>query len=302
MNRRNRITLILTLIVLTNLFVINFIQSRNYIEEVELSKFVPFSEKNVLTKAYAEFKVTGDLPKIEGASAFYPFTASLVQTIYNKADFKEELCTLVSTGKAYEDILNGKADIVIVSEPSTEQKEMIKSSNVELEFVPIFTENLAIITNVKNHIENLRVEQIKAMYEGGIDAWDIVGGRKEAICTYKLEKNNGSQTCFENVTTKFKIDNCHFETKTMQDIITSVGKDKNGLCYAFCSYYNGMYKDKRTKIIDVNGKSIYDEDYPLQYDIYLIYDKNNPNENVKKIVDFLESRDGKVLIREIRGV
>ena len=54
--------------------------------------------------------------KIEAASAFYPFTSSLMQNIYGR----EDMVKLVSTSQAYSDIIKRKTDIIIATSPSEE--------------------------------------------------------------------------------------------------------------------------------------------------------------------------------------
>ena len=102
--------------------------------KLNISIFKPFSKNNVLIKAETNFILDDNLPKIEAASAFYPFAANLVQNIYNEDLYSNELLEMVSTSQAFSDIIDGKTDIIIVTEPSDEQIEEIQKSNVDLHF------------------------------------------------------------------------------------------------------------------------------------------------------------------------
>lgn len=222
--------------------------------------------------------------KIEAASAFYPFTSDLMQSIYGKSD----MVKLVSTSKAYSDIVNRKTDIIIATAPSEKQQEMIQKSNACLEYKLLYYEPLVIYLNKENNIESLSVEEIRNIYYNNIANWN----------TYQLEKNNGSQTCFENIVKNNEINKKHCEIQTMSEIIDRVAEDKYGIGYAFSSYYSKMYPNNNTKAIKVNEKSIEDSDYPLLFEVYLIYRTDNNNENISKIINLLETQECQELIKK----
>ena len=45
-----------------------------------------------------------------------------------------------------------------------------------------------------------------------------------------------------------------------------------------------MHPNNKTKAIRVNEKSIEDTDYPLLFEVYMIYRTDNKNENISKII------------------
>lgn len=210
--------------------------------------------------------------KIEAASAFYPFTCNLMKKTYGN----DNMVKMVSTSQAYNDIINKKANIIISTAPSEEQKNMIQKSNISLKYITLYNEPLAIFVNKNNNIDNLSIEQIQNIYYENNSNWN----------TYQLEKNNGSQTCFESIVKNNHLGNNHYEINTMPKIIDEVALDNNGIGYAFYSYYSKMHINNNTKIINVNGKKISDTDYPLLFEVYLIYrtDDNKNEENINLIM------------------
>ena len=133
--------------------------------------------------------------------AFYPLASKIVENIYSSENYTNEL-NWVSTAEAYGNIVNGKVDALIVSQPSKEQIELIKISNKNLKFVPFAKEALIFYVNEKNSIDSLTIEEIQKIYLGEYD---------KNITTYQLEKNNGSQTCFETIVENNTIDKKHIE-------------------------------------------------------------------------------------------
>ena len=287
------------LITIWLVFDIGIILLNNYRVLESIKKFEPFSENNSLLKLKTSLKIETNLPKIEAASAFYPFAADLVQNIYSEDLYSSKLLKMVSTSQAFSDIIDGKTDIIIATEPSDEQREEIQKSNVELQFKKIYLEPLAIILNKNNSIENLNIEQIQRIYYNDSSNWTEFGGNNTEIHTYQLEKNNGSQTCFENIVKNNTIGKNNHEINIMPKIIDKVGLDKNGIGYAFYSYYSKMYNNKNVKTININNTSIKSEDYPLLFEVYLIYRTDNSNNNIQKIINWLESDEGKNFIKVI---
>lgn len=293
---RNKKILIILLALIIILLICEFYlylemtYKKNMVIETNLEKFEPFSKNNILKKYEVDIKLQKELPRIKAASAFYPFAANFVQNLYNEDSYSKEVLQLVSTSQTFKDIISGKADIIIATEPSEEQKEMIKKSNVDLKYKTIYLEPLAILINKSNSIDNLYIDQIQEFYFDSNSSWN----------TYQLEKNNGSQTCFESIVKNNSLSKNHYEIKTMPKIIDKIAEDKKGIGYSFYSYYSKMYKNNDAKIISVNNKNIDEKDYPLLFEVYLIYREDNTNENISKIVDWLETEEGKEFIYNIK--
>lgn len=287
------ISVLLILIVIFLLFNIN-----RLLEKSNINNYEPFSENNVLFKQEESIKIKENLPKIEATGAFYPFAANLVQNLYSEQSYSKEILQLVSTSQAFSDIINGKTDIIITTGPSDEQKGMIRNSN--LEFKTLYLEPLAILLNKKNSINNLNIEQIQEIYYGSKSNWNEFGVNLKKIHTYQLRKNNGSQTCFESIVKDNKLGENHYEINIMPKIIDKIGLDKNGIGYALYSYYSKMYINNNVKIINVNDKEIKEVDYPLLFKVYLIYRNDNSNENISKIVDWLETEEGQKFIENVK--
>lgn len=240
---------------------------------------------SILTLYYA-ISVSNHKFNIEVASAFYPFAYSLAQNIYEQ----DNKVKLVSTAQAYNHVINGKVDVIIATAPSEEQEEMIQKSHISLDYKLLYYEPLVVFLNKENNIDNLSINEIQDIYYNNICNWN----------TYQLEKNNGSQTCFESIVKNNIIDKNHYELHTMPEIIDKIAEDKNGIGYAFNSYYSNMHSNSNTKAIKVNEKSIEDNDYPLLFEVYMIYRTDNKNENVSKLLNWLETENYQELVNSIK--
>ena len=258
---------------------------KHSLDVTQLNDFQPFltqSSQESLNKNI----IKENLPTIDASVAFYPLASKIVENIYSSENY---------TAEAYGNIVNGKVDALIVSQPSKEQIELIKISNKNLKFVPFAKEALIFYVNEKNSIDSLTIEEIQKIYLGEYD---------KNITTYQLEKNNGSQTCFETIVENNTIDKKHIEIKDMVTIIESVVYNPNSIAYAFNSFYTKVCNSSKLKLISINGveptkENIITKEYPLLYDVYFVYDEENSNPNLKIIEEWLLSEEGQELIKNL---
>ena len=265
--------------------------------KVETPKFVPFRENNILPHFPTTFKLADPSLRMHATSAFYPMFAGIIQNIFEPRDFAERV-TLdkVATPVGFQALAEGSIDLLCSTVPSEEQMRDLKLSKRKLEFVSICKEPLAFIVNKVNTIVNLTVTQVKDAYFGRVRNWSELNGPDIEVRTYQLEHGNGSQSAFEQMVRGNKIDKEHTEVHTMPGIIDKVALDKGGICYAYWSFYAKMYANKLTKMLKVNGEEITSKRYPLLFDVYLMFDSQNKNPNVARLVEYITSTEGKLMI------
>lgn len=296
---------IILLIIILFLILIVLILYKSIFNITDLSDFQPFinNAENVVRIKESTLKINTNLPTIDASVSFYPLASSIVEIIYDKKNYSNEL-NYVSTSLAYEKIINNQVDAVIVSEPSEEQKQMIENSNVNLKFVPFAREALIFYINNHNSVKSLTIEEIRKIYLGQINSWQEINGIDKNIITYQLEKNNGSQTCFETIVKDNIVDERHIEVNDMGKIIKKVALNKNSIGYAFNSFYSNVFNSSKLKLVNVNQvepnkENIVSGKYPLMYDLYFVYDENNPNKNLKLIEEWLLSEQGQNLVKDM---
>jgi phosphate transport system substrate-binding protein len=87
-----------------------------------------------------------------------------------------------SAAYGYSQFLDGQANLVMATRPMTadeQQRAAAKGIRVAEKFV--MNIGIAIITNVKNPVSSLTLEQLRDIYAGPISNWKAVGGPDEAI-------------------------------------------------------------------------------------------------------------------------
>ena len=267
------------------------------VKDISWEEFKPFSNSKYIKNIQIDLKIKENQPTIEAASAFYPLASGIVQNTFDKNSYKDEFLKMVSTNEAYEDLSEGKTDIIIATGPSKSQKELLEKSKKKINKIILYKEPLVIYVNNKNQINNISLDDIKRIYKENNINWNNFSETSGNIITYQLEENNGSQTCMQNVIGNNIINKCHKEIKTMPSIINKVGNNRNGIGYAFEQYYTRMHINKNTKKIKVNNFDSSNEEYPLLFEVYLFY--NEDSINTYELVNFLNSNSGKELVKKL---
>lgn len=99
-----------------------------------------------------------------------------------------------NTDPAYTKLINGETDLIIVTEPSSDELKRASDAGVELEVTPVVNEGFVFFTNVNNLVNGLSLKEIQDIYTDKITNWNQVGGDNAKIIAYQRPENSGSQT------------------------------------------------------------------------------------------------------------
>lgn len=282
----------------------------NQLKMIDVEKYLPFEEDSELarTGSSLKFEETDDLPVLDGAAALVPVYASVIDSCYpegcvtyeggtfsddntygeNFAD--DSVMQYQNTIRGYNAVVDGSVDLFFTAYPSEDQLEYAKSQGVELEIVPIGLESFVFFVNKDNPVSGLTVDEIRSIYRNEITNWNEVGGSNKLIYPITRVKGSGSQTTME----KF-MQGDMLERRSLFSIFGgSIG-------YSFRFYLSGLIANDNVKMLEVNGvypsaENIRNGSYPITSNFYVVYRKDNPNPNVKILVDWLLSDEGQALI------
>lgn len=268
-------------------------------KSIELDKYLPFVEDTELVKVDSKLQLTGDLPVIDGAAALYPIFSATVHAIYPEdcVDFDGENFTGESalqyrnTRGAYQAVVDGEVDIIFCAKPSVEQLAYAEEKSVELELVPIGKEAFVFIVNKDNQVDDLTDEEIRDIYAGEITNWSQVGGANKLISPLQRNQGSGSQTTMLSFMNGVKMP---------RDYNSFLG---SAIGFSFRFYVEGIVEDGGVKLLSVNGvypniENIKNDSYPVVNYFYAVYRKDNTNENIPIVINWLLSKEGQQMIED----
>ena len=270
--------------------------------------FRPFAEISAKEPSL-RFTFSDNLPVLDGATALYPVYASFVQTVYPKYYHKgiERLVLCSKTPGAYENLLQGKADIIFCFAPSVSQEKQFYDNGMNLKLVPIGREAFVFFVNKKNIVNNVTIENIQGIYSGKIKNWRKLRGSNQKIRAFQRPENSGSQTMLKKIMGNIPIMEPRKEniSSGMGDIIDQVAVYKNfsnAIGYSFLFYSTEMVKNDQIKLLSIEGiypsrETIQNGRYPFSDDFYAIYvDTGDKNENIELFIEWILSEQGQELV------
>jgi phosphate transport system substrate-binding protein len=325
-------------------------------EEINLMAYSPFGNwwyvNGVLT--YHESSVAklneestlnldGDLPRLDGATALYPLYSAFVRATYPApepnldiseyqpyGDFRRDdiepdhfLVICSRTAGAFENLIDGYADIIFLMGVSDEQRARAAERGLELVMTPIGHEAFVFFVNSRNQVTDLSTDDIRRIYSGEVTNWQEVGGttsasgRNNAIRAYQRPDESGSQTMLKQIMgdtplAPALLDEIFDTMMGMYERVANYRNYRNSLGYSFLYYIRDMIGENKVKFLSVDGiapthENIASGAYPFANNFYAITVKSggdylNPErtENIDKLLEWILSPQGQYLV-EVTG-
>ncbi len=282
-------------------------------EEVDLNKDKTDTSKIEIDKTPIFTKDT--YPKVDASLATQPLTNAFIKNFVGE-DVDTSKIEYTNTHPGYVNLINGKNDLIVVTEPSSEELALAKKKGVELEVIPVVKEGFVFYVNSNNPVDSLSIEQIQKIYTGEITNWSEVGGNDEKIVAFQRPENSGSQTGMLSLVMKgLKLMKPKTEDliETMSEIVNLVSNYDNGkasIGYSYYYYATTMYEDidksvaEGIKLLKINGvepndDTIGKEEYPLKTAYYIVMRKDEPEgSNARKLAEAMLSERGQAVAKE----
>ena len=293
MNQNKNIINILLIIIMI-LVVIGCVVSYLYFIEVEEEE-----KPNIIFNLENYPKVDGSIATLRIAEEFKSaLTGEKIENV-NIVHTKTE--------NAYENLINKKVDLILVTYPT--EKEIVKAqeAGIELEIFPIAKDALVFFTNKDNKVENLTINQIQDIYSGKITNWQNVGGENIPIIAYQRPNTSDSQkVMLTSVMQGIKMkdpETQNIDIWQLSNLITDYTNTQGALGYCL-NYYKILYDTEQLKFLTVNDiEPTYDNVktglYGLQTEYYAIIRKEEPeNSNTRKLLNAMLSNYGQSIIKE----
>ena len=255
-------------------------------EEIDLYQYQPFlPDTNAKSlDVPSDLRFDGNTPRLDGATALYPLYASFVRATYPEdaniygLNDAEVICS--RTGKAFENLLDGRADMIFLMGISEDQAAAAQNRGIELKITPIGREAFVFFVHRANTVSDLSVDGIRSIYTGETTNWREVGGSNDAIRAYQRPPNSGSQTMLEEIMNGLPLadaptENIYSTMGGMYQAVAHYQNHKNALGYSFRFYINDMIDEDNVKLLSIDGVaptalSIADKTYPFAHDFYAV--------------------------------
>ncbi|MFC0232220.1 PstS family phosphate ABC transporter substrate-binding protein [Bhargavaea ullalensis] len=278
--------------------------------EVDLFEYMPFDgNRTASLDGPASFRITEDVPVIDGATALYPVYAAFVQAVYPEKEYFPYEGEVMSnrTGQAYESLISGEVDLIFALGPSEAQRERAEAAGRKLVLTPIGREAFVFFVNRDNPVDSLTQAQLRGIYAGELTNWREAGGKRAKIRAYQRPADSGSQTALEDFMGDVPIMDAPTERTAdlMSGIIEDVSDYRNfggAIGYTFRYYSEEMVGNHDIKLLAVDGvkpgvDTVRSGAYPLTRELYAIT-AGTGNPNVAPFIDWILTEEGQALVEK----
>lgn len=257
-------------------------------------------------------KLTVDtMPKVDGALALEPFYDAVFASLLGiSADDAKLLVPCNNTPKAYQNLTDGKCDMIFCAMPSDEQVATAKAAGVEFEYHTILSGGFVFFVNKDNPVNSLTQEQLKGIVSGKITNWKEVGGEDLPILLYQRNEGSGSQTgLYRYVLPKDQVqepimDHIVSDMAGAIDVLLDYDNGRGAMSFSYYYYVVNMHSSNQIKLLAIDGVVPSDEtiakgEYPFLNFSQIVTRKDLPKDSiVRDIIAWVQSDNGAIIARE----
>lgn len=236
---------------------------------------------------------------IKGSTTVLPIAQKATEVFYQKTKIAVSLSG-TGSGDGIKSLIDGTCDIANSSrEIKKEEIELANSKGIKIKEITIAYDMIVPIVHPSNKINNLSIQQLKAIYDGSITNWKEVGGDNEKIVVISRDSSSGTFEVWESkVMNKTEVRADALLQASNGAVLTAVANNKNAIGYIGFGYLNNTIKMLWVNNIEPtieNGKSAV---YPLSRKLYIYVNESKISKPTQKYVDFLLSKEGQQIVKE----
>ncbi|SEO42987.1 phosphate ABC transporter substrate-binding protein, PhoT family (TC 3.A.1.7.1) [Amphibacillus marinus] len=164
----------------------------------------------------------------------------------------------------------------------------------------IAIDGIAIIVHPDNPVADLSIEQIQAIFSGGIVNWSEVGGDDEDIVVVSREEGSGTRGAFEDIVMgEEELVATAIIQNSGGSLRESVAADPNGIGYVSLGGLNDTVKGLQVDSVDPTAENVLAGDYTVSRPFNYVSNDSEPlSELAQAFLDFVLSGEGQNVVEE----
>lgn len=247
-------------------------------------------------QALAEDKIN-----ISGSTTVLPVVQSASEIFMKKNPDISIAISADGSGSGLKALAEGFTDIAMSSRKIKEAEvdSASKRGITPLE-IKVAIDALIPIVHPDNPVQELSMEQLKAIYSGEIKNWKELGGKNESVVVITRDSSSGTyETWYEVVMKKERISPRAQLQASNGGMAQAVHKNPKAIGYIGFGYLNDNIKAVKLNGVEASTATALDQSWPIARDLFL-YTKKEPGGSIKKLIDFLlNPAEGQKIVKEV---
>ena len=249
---------------------------------------------------YGALFAGGDFPVVDSSTARRPVTSEIYAFFCEGTGAGGSVPLCSTTHGAWLNIADGGADLALLAAPTQEEQDYLDERGVRVEMKLYGGDGLVFIGNHACGVEDLSLEQLRAVYRGEITNWAQLGGTDAAIRVLYRDDQSGSQRLFERMLWKDEpvpdFESLGFERlDDMSSIVSECLRDPYAVGYSIMTYLKDIYGKEELLAFSLEGYAATPENvaaqrYPLGTQGYVVIRSDEAeNSPARRLFDWFGS-------------
>jgi phosphate transport system substrate-binding protein len=244
-------------------------------------------------------KEAGSKIVIKGSTTVLPITQKTAES-YRKLNKVSITIEGSGSGNGIKALIDGTCDIANSSrEMKPEEMKSAAGKGKKIKEIALAVDMIVPVVHPSNKVKEITMAQLKAIYDGSITNWKLLGGKDENIVIISRDTSSGTYEIWhEKVMKKTDVRRDALLQASNGAIVSAVAGNQKAIGYVGFGYIDSSVKpllvDKVEGTID-NGKS---GKYPVSRKLYMYVDENKVSSETQKYIDYVLSSDGQKLVKE----
>lgn len=241
----------------------------------------------------------GEMIEVRGSDTMVNLGQGWAEAFMDKYPDSMISVTGGGSGTGVAALINGTIDMAQVSRSISEEEiQQGLDNGIEIHEIVGGRDGIALVVNHDNPVDQLSMDDIKAIYTGEIINWSELGGKDVAIGLYSRDTSSGTYVFFRDFVLKENdfSDDANLMPST-QAIVEGVIQDSGGIGYVGMGY---LSEDTKTITVIEEGTEYIpgEAGYPVARPLFL-YTDGEPNGSLKAYVDFILSDEGQEVVANV---
>ncbi len=203
------------------------------------------------------------------------------------------------SGNGIKSLLDGTCDIANSSrEMKDEEVKLAAVKKLKIREIPVAYDMIVPIVHPSNTVNNLTLDQLKAIYDGSLTDWSQAGGKPGRIVVLSRDTSSGTYEIWEKIVMK--------KTDVRRDallqasngaILSIISENPQAIGYVGYGYINDSVKACTVNSMQgtiENGKS---GKYPISRKLYMYVNEVKMSPDTQGFIDFLLGSQGQTLVK-----
>jgi phosphate transport system substrate-binding protein len=210
------------------------------------------------------------------------------------------------SGTGISALINGTTDVCEASRAmkDAEKKQLADKAGGPPAEIPVAKDGLSVYVNAQNPINELTMDQLKAIFTGKVKSWKEVGGTEGGIIPYSRENSSGTYVFFK----EHVLANADYTPRAQAmpgtaAVVNAVARDKFSIGYGGAAYAKGIKvikvkKDAASPGVTPSDATIKDGTYPLSRPLFF-YLRPKAAPAIQSFTDWVLSPEGQAIVVKV---